>query len=419
MSDYFFLSQEQARAIAKKWGTPVYVYDQKALEAKAKAALEFPNAFGLTVRYAMKAAPNAAILRLFESLGLSIDAGSGYEAQRALLAGIAPDKICISSQEYPKDLTELYEAGVQFNACSLHQIERFGESLPGCSVGLRFNPGIGSGGSKKTNVGGPASSFGIWHECLPQVQSLIERHRLKVVRIHTHIGSGSDPEVWQRVALLSLGLVHSFPEVTVLNLGGGYKVGRMPDEVSTDLQIVGEPIRKAFQDFAQTTQRQLHLEIEPGTFLLANSGALLTTVQDIVHTGDQGFNFVKLDGGMTDILRPTLYGAQHPIAIIPEHSTQARSDYIVVGHCCESGDLITCAPDSPDVLQARSLTKAAIGDLCLIGGAGAYCSSMSAKNYNSFPEVPEVLLTKLGELCLIRRRQKLDEIVSNECEGVE
>ena len=154
-------------------------------------------------------------------------------------------------------------------------------------VGLRFNPGVGSGGTGKTNVGGPSSSFGIWHELLPEVKAVVAKHNLQVVRIHTHIGSGSDPEVWQNVATLSLNLVREFPQVTTLNLGGGYKVGRMSYEYSTDLQKIGAPVKTKFEDFAKETGRQLKLEVEPGTFLVANAGALVHWKQ-MARMGSKG-----------------------------------------------------------------------------------------------------------------------------------
>jgi diaminopimelate decarboxylase len=108
------------------------------------------------------------------------------------------------------------------------------------------------------------------------------------------------------VSLLSLSLVDKFPSAHTLNLGGGYKVGRMSYEPSTDLQTVGVPVMEAFQSFASKTGRQIKLEIEPGTFLVANAGVLLTTVQDIVSTGPDGHTFLKLDSGMTEVLRPSL-----------------------------------------------------------------------------------------------------------------
>jgi diaminopimelate decarboxylase len=134
----------------------------------------------------------------------------------------------------------------------------------------------------------------------------VAKYGLKIVRIHTHIGSGSDPVIWQNVAGMSLNLVEQFPDVITLNLGGGYKVGRMSYEASTDLKTVGSPVQVEFEEFAKKTGRKLKLEIEPGTFLVANSGALLCTVQDIVSTGASGFTFLKLDSGMTEVLRPSL-----------------------------------------------------------------------------------------------------------------
>lgn len=304
--------------------------------------------------------------------------------------------------------------GVEFNACSLHQLKSFGELFPGGKCGIRFNPGKGSGGTGKTNVGGPTASFGVWYELLDQAKAIVAEHGLVVERIHTHIGSGSDPEVWQTISMLSLDLVRQFPDAVTLNLGGGYKVGRMSYEKSTDLKVVGEPVKQAFKAFAEETGRQIKLEIEPGTFLVANAGALLSTVQDMVTTGEQGHTFLKLDSGMTEVLRPSLYGAQHPIVVFPRTPTAATAKYVVVGHCCESGDLFTCAPGDPEMLAERVLGAAAVGDLVTIEGAGAYCAGMSTKNYNSFPEAPEVLLDTTGAIHLIRRRQSLEQILENE-----
>jgi len=411
-----FLTPALAEKLRQTVGTPAYVYDERTLKSQAAKALAFPNAFGLTVRYAMKASPNAAILRIFDACGLHFDISSGWECDRALKAGIAANKLSLSTQEMPAkaDFVRLHEAGIQFNACSLSQLETFGSWLPGSELGLRFNPGLGSGGTSKTNVGGPSSSFGIWHEFIPAVKEIVARYKLRVIRIHTHIGSGSDPLVWQKTADLSVNMVRQFPDVTVLNLGGGYKVGRMSYEKSTDVAVIGQPILNDFKALQAETGRTLRLEIEPGTFLLANSCSLVTTVQDVVHTGNDGYHFLKLDAGMTEILRPDLYAAQHPIVVLPQKETSETMSYVVVGHCCESGDLLTPTPENSGELGPRELAKAAIGDLCVLEGVGAYCSAMSAKNYNSFPEAAEVLLRENGELRVIRRRQTLDQIVTNE-----
>jgi len=411
-----FLSPSQAEGVREAVGTPAFAYSAAGLRQQAEAALAFPNAFGLTARYAMKASPNAAILQLFASMGLHFDASSGHEVRRALAAGVPPERISLSTQELPDFFPELVEQGVKVNLCSLSQVERFGQAFPGGTAGLRFNPGLGSGGTGKTNVGGPASSFGIWFELLPEVQDLAAKYDLHVERIHTHIGSGSDPAVWQKVSTMSLDLCRQFPEVVTLNLGGGYKVGRMADEASTDLSVVGVPVSDNFRSFAEETGRKLHLEIEPGTFLLANAGALVSTVQDVCTTGADGHTFLKLDSGMTEVLRPSLYGSQHPLVTVARggKEPQGEGSYVVVGHCCESGDLLTPADGDPETITERSLGSAAIGDLVVIEGSGAYCSGMSAKNYNSFPEAAEVMVGRDGEIHVIRARQPLEQIWANE-----
>ena len=414
-----FLNSETAFRVREEFGTPCYVYDEASLRSVATKVLDFPNAFGLTARFAMKACPNANILRFFKSMGLKIDASSIYEAERAVAAGFDASDISLSTQEFPPDdrLVSLVSQGMSVNACSLHQLERYGMLFPSSKVGLRFNPGLGSGGTQRTNVGGPASSFGIWFEDIDKAKEIASAHGLEVFRIHTHIGSGSDPEVWVKAVGLSLNLVRSFDTVTVLNLGGGYKVGRMPDEVTTDLQAIGAPMREAFERFQSETGRRLHLEIEPGTYLMSNSCALISSVQDLTSTGEDGYDFIKLDTGMTENARPSMYGAQHPMELLASDGDPREAhSYVITGHCCESGDILTPAPGDPEALLPRKLVEAKIGDILAIGGAGAYCSAMSTKNYNSFPECPEVMLRLDGSLSVMRKRQTLEQILANETE---
>eukprot|EP00339_Tiarina_fusa_P009860 CAMPEP_0117010334 /NCGR_PEP_ID=MMETSP0472-20121206/9135_1 /TAXON_ID=693140 ORGANISM="Tiarina fusus, Strain LIS" /NCGR_SAMPLE_ID=MMETSP0472 /ASSEMBLY_ACC=CAM_ASM_000603 /LENGTH=443 /DNA_ID=CAMNT_0004712841 /DNA_START=154 /DNA_END=1485 /DNA_ORIENTATION=+ len=427
-----FLTAEAAKeCIDVAGGSPLYAYSLDRLGQAADECLAFPNAFGLTVRYAMKACPNSAILQFFNSKGIHIDASSGYEVKRAMSAGIPAENISLSTQELPNDFADLVKQGVKVNACSVSQLERFGQAFEGTGqkVGIRVNPGVGSGGFSasttafsKTNVGGPSSSFGIWHELLDDgtVPAVVEKYGLVVERIHTHIGSGSDPEIWQGVAVKSLSFCKLWPTVEALNLGGGYKVGRNEGEPTTDLQEIGVPVTDSFKQFAEEQGRQLRLEIEPGTYLVAMAGAVVSTIQDkVVTTGESGHTFLKLDAGMTDVLRPSLYGAIHPMTIFPGSGETGdigdeSEEAVVVGHCCESGDLMTPKPGEPEDLAERSLRKAEIGDILIMDGSGAYCSGMSTKNYNSFPEAPEVLVDGDGKVHLIRKRQSLEQIYQNE-----
>jgi len=408
-----FISQEQALDLAANYGSPIYVYSEKELRENAQNMLNIKAPFGRTIRFAMKANPNRNILNIFHEMGIQIDASSGFEAQRALMAGIPGENILLTAQELPGNLDELVNAGVQFNACSLNQLEKYGELFPSSEVTVRVNPGQGNGFHSYTNVGGPDASFGIWHEEIGQIHEICERFNLTVSRLHTHIGSGTDPEVWKQVAQTSVDLLNHFPAATTLNLGGGFKVARMEYEKSTDPEEVGERIQEVISQFHANTGREIHIELEPGTYLTANTGSILSRIQDISSSGAEGRTFYKLDCGMSEILRPAFYGAQHPITVYPEENRDVQ-DVVVVGHSCESADIITTKKGDGESIEARQLPVAQIGDLIVIDGAGAYCSSMNAKNYNSFPEAAEVLITLDGSTRLIRRRQSMEQILINE-----
>jgi diaminopimelate decarboxylase len=406
-----FLTPAEAAEVRERFGTPCYVYDRRLLEAAARSALAFPAPFGFTLRYAMKANPCGAILRVFLGLGLHVDASSDHEVERALQAGIPPDRIQLTSQMPSRRLDAFVERGVRYNACSLYQLERFGDAFPGHDVSIRVNPGLGSGATNRTNTGGPGSSFGIWHERLDDAAAVAAQHALTIRGLHTHIGSGTDPAVWKHVARMSLGIATRLPDATTINLGGGFKVGRVPGERSADLADIGAHVRQELIDFRDRTGRALHLELEPGTYLVASAGCVVATCIDVADTGARGYRFAKLDTGMTEITRPSLYGAQHPITVLAE---RAAVPVVFVGPCCESGDILTPAPGDPEALAPRLVPQPAIGDLVVVGSAGAYCAAMSTINYNSYPQAPEVMRELDGTLRLVRRRQAAEQVWANE-----
>jgi diaminopimelate decarboxylase len=234
------------------------------------------------------------------------------------------------------------------------------------------------------------------------------------ILLTAHIGSGTDPVVWQQVAEISIADLVRFADAHTLNLGGGFKVGRMPEEKTVDLQKIGLHVREVFLNFAEKTGRKIHLEIEPGTFLMANAGCILAQIDSVVSTGRDGYVFYKLNTGMTELIRPSMYGAQHSITVLTKGNKDELIDAIVVGHCCESGDLFTQQPGDPEGLLARRLPRAVPGDFVIIGGAGAYGAGFSAVNYNSFPEAAQVMLCEDGRVTEIRRSQLLTQIIQNE-----
>jgi len=411
-----FLTPEKVRSVAEQFGTPVFVYDELSFERQAKEALAFPNAFGLTVRYSMKAGATGAALRIFDRLGLHFDASSEWEAARALAVGISPRKILLTAQEISKNFPLLIDHGVQFVACSISQLEEYGKNFPGSEVSIRINPGEGSGFINRLTSGGPRSSFGIWHEVIDEAKALCRKYELTVNRIHQHIGSGHDPKEWLRISLKTLELSKRFGPISIINLGGGYRVKSLRTDPEVDYRQIGETLRQAFLEYERRTGYSPWLEIEPGTLLTANCGSLVTKVVDVVSTGKSGYSFLKINAGVTEVLRPGFYGSLHPLVSIPASGrlTDKVKKYLVSGHCCIAGDMLTVKPTDPEQVEAQLLAETRIGDYLVVERAGGYCSSMNMKNFNSFPEAPEVLLRKDGSFALIRKRQTIDQVTQNE-----
>ena len=179
---------------------------------------------------------------------------------------------------------------------------------------------------------------------------------------------------------------------------------------------IGSKVKSFFEDFYKETGRKIKLEIEPGNYLVAANGALIAEIDDIVDTGEEGYTFLKTNTGMSDILRPTLYGVQHAINLVSRdgNTPEKTEDVVVVGHACESGDILTPTIGDAEGVASIPLPKAEIGDYLVIEDAGAYCSSMTAINYNSFPRVPEVMIMENGVYKLIRKRQSMNQIIENE-----
>ncbi len=384
------LNRDRLLDLAVRYDTPLFVYFREEIDRQINklVALEMP--YGYTPRYAMKANHHPDVVRHITSRGVGIDASSSHEAEAAMKLGVVPELISLTSQQSAHNLTKLIDAGIQYNATSQHQLEQYGIQFSGTSVGVRINPGIGSGFSRKANVGGPTSSFGIWHEQIDAVKGLAVKYNLIINRVHTHIGSGTDLREWEKSIELSLAAAEQFADITTINLGGGFKVARMLSEQSTSITKVGDIINQQITAFAQKTGKSLRVELEPGGFLVANAGYLLAEVDDIVSTGEDGYIFLKLNTGMNDILRPTLYAAQHPIEVL--NDATENTDYVVVGHNCESGDLLSPSLEDAETIETRTLKTAEIGDVVAVAGVGAYCASMAAHGYNGFPSAKEILV---------------------------
>jgi diaminopimelate decarboxylase len=258
---------------------------------------------------------------------------------------------------------------------------------------------------------------------LEQAVEYAKDKRLIFDCVHVHIGSGGDPAVWQANIDNELTIVERhFPDAQIVSFGGGLKEARMLDEKPADIEELGNYAKERINEFYQKTKRKLKMEIEPGTYVIALAGFVVTKVIDKKKTGDYGFNFLVLDGGMEANTRPLLYGARHPFYVVSEAGALLSSEFaenpnsvyeaVLAGSCCESGDS-QCLDDSGRVVP-RKMAEPEIGDFIAIGGAGAYCSAMTLINYNSHVQAPELLYTCDRNLKVIRSKQTLQQFLANE-----
>jgi diaminopimelate decarboxylase len=413
-------------------GTPFYLYDEAMIVERCRSVLGMPSAFGMSARFAMKANSTRAVLELVAEQGMGIDASSLNEVRRARRAGVPAGRIMLTSQEIPegqdrRDLEALMVEGLVYNACSQRQLEAVAPfaKAKGLPVSVRVNPGVGAGERVTRNTGDKYSSFGVHQAGLERLTADAREAGVTIRQVHVHIGSGGDPAAWAENIDRMLEIVERhFPETEAINLGGGFKEARMPDEQAADIGALGEHARKRFEAFAARTGRRPHMSVEPGTYVVANAGYLVTRVIDRKWSGPGGFEFVLTDGGMEANSRPLLYGSRHPFYVVSRAGELLSSEWnlndpnveldfrVVVGRCCESGD--SQSLDHHGHIIPRMMADPQVGDFVVVGGAGAYCASMSPFNYNSHLQAPEVLLGADGRLRIVRRPQTLDQIVANE-----
>jgi diaminopimelate decarboxylase len=417
---------------AKRFETPFYLYDEQTILNKCHDVLKMPNAFGLHVGYAMKANSSRALLQLIAGLGIDLDLSSIYEGMRAYAAGIPFSRMMLTTQDVPleakrRQLEEMILSGMKYNVCSFRQLEFIADFAQQHQVRLclRLHPGVGSGESVTRNTGDKYSCFGIHLNDLERTLELAAKKELIFDAVHVHIGSGGDPQLWRENIDRELTYVeHWFPDVQTVNLGGGFKESRMPDEKPADIQELGRYARQRFAAFFQRTGRKLKMAVEPGTYIMANAGFLVTSVLDKKTTGEDGFNFIIADGGMETNARPLLYGSRHPFYVVSKAGKLLSSEFdlgelypetdyrVVVGRCCESGD--SQSLDSQGHIIPRLMANPDFSDYLVIGGAGAYVAAMTLLNYNSYLQPAEILLRTSGELQVIRHAQTLEQLTINE-----
>lgn len=397
---------ELLRRLAQAHGTPLWVYDAATVRERIDSLRPFD-----VIRYAQKANANLHLLRLMRAQGVRIDAVSPGEIERALAAGYEAAEIVFTADLIDETtLARVAGAGIAVNAGSVDMLEQLGPRSPGHAVWLRLNPGFGHGHSRKTNTGGEHSKHGIWHEDLPQALAVIARHRLQLVGLHMHIGSGVDYGHLEQVCAAMVGLARRVPlPLQAISAGGGLSVPYRDGEPRIDTRHYFELWDAARRTLAAERAQALTLEIEPGRYLVAESGVLLAEVRAVKRMGSRRFALV--DAGFNDLMRPALYGSHHEVRLLARDADRRPAqEQVLAGPLCESGDVFTQGEGG--LVLDRALPQLQVGDLVAFENAGAYGASMSS-NYNTRPLAAEVLVD--GERSrLIRRRQTVAELLALE-----
>jgi diaminopimelate decarboxylase len=398
--------------IARRFGTPTFVYESALIQER----IEDLRAFD-TIRYAQKANSNLAVLDLIRRQGVLVDAVSAGEIGRAQAAGYLPvgdpPPIVYTADIFDHESLDLVvDQGIHVNCGSPDMIAQYGERAPGREITLRINPGFGHGHSQKTNTGGEQSKHGIWHEQVGDCVTLATRNGLKITGLHMHIGSGTDLEHLSQVcgALERIAPIIG-PTITTISAGGGLPTPYRATDLKVDIAAyfrLWDATRRRLQ---QAFGHPLRLEIEPGRYLVAESGYLVTEIRAVKRMGAN--TFYLLDAGFNNLARPILYGAYHPMSITPADgsSDKERLSVVVGGPLCESGDIFTQSDGG--VVGSRSLPRAKVGDFLVIERAGAYGFTMGS-NYNSKPMAAEVMIALDGSTHLVRRRQTFEDLIRGE-----
>jgi diaminopimelate decarboxylase len=397
--------------LSRQFGTPVYVYDAAKIEQRISDLKAFDH-----VRYAQKACSNLAILDLMRRRGVLVDTVSAGEIQRAMAAGYVPQgdppPIVYTADIFDRDSLEcVAKHGVHINCGSPDMLDQLAKRCGGQPITLRINPGFGHGHSQKTNTGGQQSKHGIWHEQLPDC--LLQARRLghSVIGIHVHIGSGTDLEHLAHfcgaVEKLAAQAAESLRSISA---GGGLPIPYRDGEPFVNIAAYHELWNATRRRLEKSLGRSLRLELEPGRYLVAESGYLVSEVRAIKRMGEN--TFYLLDAGFNNLARPILYGAYHPMSVCFNDGRQVKGEQEVVigGPLCESGDIFTQSEGG--FVCHRRLPEAKVGDFLIIECAGAYGNVM-ASNYNSKPLAAEVLVRD-GEAHLVRARQTFDDLIRGE-----
>ena len=398
------LSYEQLNAVAKEFGTPVYIYHAEKIEEQYNKLKEAFNKTNTRFFYACKALTNINILKLMQRLGTNLDCVSINEVKLGLQAGFEPAQIMFTPNSV--DFSELEEGkslGVNINIDNISFLERFGNKYGGSyPVSIRLNPHIMAGGNYKISTGHVDSKFGISIHQMRHIERVVKSTGLHVRGLHLHTGSEiKDINLFLSALDVMLDLARHFGQLEFIDLGSGFKVPYEESDIETDVKTLGQKVGEAFERFEKEIGKELEIWFEPGKYLVSEAGYFVVRANVIKQTTVTVF--IGVDSGFNHLIRPMFYDAYHRVENISNPKGEERI-YTVVGNICETD---TFAWD-------RKIADTREGDLLCFYNAGAYGFEMSS-NFNSRFKPAEVLVID-GEAKLIRKRDTFEDLLKNQIE---
>lgn len=393
------LSYDQLKLAANTYGTPLYVYHAEKIAQQYQDLFKHFDDNSTRIFYACKALTNIHILDVIKRAGGNIDCSSINEAKLALHVGFSPDQVLYTSNSVSfEEISEAVELGIHVNIDSLSNLEKFGAKFGNSyPVGVRVRPNIMAGGNLKISTGHDKSKFGIPVTQLEELKKIQSSFKINISTLHIHTGSEiKDVKIFLQSADVFEQLLPHFPTVNVLDFGGGFKVPYQPDEIGTDMAMLGAEVNKVVAKLSEQFGRKLTAWFEPGKYIVSEAGFFIAKVNVLKQSGD--IQFAGIDTGLNHLIRPMFYDAYHYIDNL-SHPDKPLQEYAVVGNICETD---TFAWD-------RAIPTIEEGDLLVFYNAGAYGYEM-ASNYNARFKPAQVLIEN-GEAKLISRRDSFEDLL--------
>jgi diaminopimelate decarboxylase len=385
--------------IAKEFGTPVYVTEEKRLRENYRNVYgAFSKHMDARIHYACKANTNLAILKILESEGCGIDAVSVGEVMACLEAGFAPDKIMYTGVNVSnEELKAVTDVGVMINVDSASELERLAKINKSLPISFRITPEVGSGHSAKVVTGAKGSKFGIPKSQVIKTYLRAKELGFDIKGIQAHTGSGGlsvEPFVDVTEVLIEMAnqLKENGIDLDFIDIGGGIGVPYHQNEPEIDVNDLGRTLTDMILE--ETDIKTITLE--PGRYIVCDSTVLLTKCIDIKDAGVK--KYIGVDAGFNTLVRPVMYDSYHHVEIGNKFGKACTAKYDVVGPICETGDYLA---------HDRALPEPEEGDIVVVYDAGAYGFSMSS-NYNSRPLCREVLVND-GKAELTRDSETVEE----------